>query len=374
MSHASGGLKAFPETGQVQKEGKPGLKGRDSSPTSAFDALNNSSRLKSLLCSEKSGPEKKDEVRQRADSILARRNVKSLPRLDCDEIVAAFPRPQRKSEPTRSNRPGQNHTIVVGSQSPQTPHRETYHQALKTPPGKPGARSTHSSSQSLVQDPVSSQSNLRTSCNGLQATNLKQDPEVKKKTLKDLNKDLGSIFQTTMGPIINPPVISLTPPKSKPPTPSRAVARRSDMEDLLELGDLPSRPHSRRSLQNEPISLPKGPSGERHHPPPPPEETTNVKAANKPARLSRGLYKSFSRTSVFEDPVVDELEVYHTISGGRSHLIAASRPAIPFAKITRRPARIVAGIPPMVDEDRDSVGNFESSLGLSEDVWRVSGV
>lgn len=54
------------------------------------------------------------------------------------------------------------------------------------------------------------------------------------------------------------------------------------------------------------------------------------------------MVKSYSRASIFDDDQgssnMEDIEVYHTISGGRRNPIAASRQPQPFSKITRRPA------------------------------------
>ena len=86
------------------------------------------------------------------------------------------------------------------------------------------------------------------------------------------------------------------------------------------------------------------------------------------------LLRSNSRTYL-EEPVIDELEVYHTISGEKANLMAASRTQNPFSKIMRRPANIVAGIPSSLTAVNKGVSatdiETETINGLSEDVWRV---
>jgi hypothetical protein len=79
-------------------------------------------------------------------------------------------------------------------------------------------------------------------------------------------------------------------------------------------------------------------------------------------RHPASLVKSRSRTSLFEDDradSVDDFEVYHTITGGKTNQIAASRQPVPFARITRRPARLAARMAVMRaasrPEDGDSV-------------------
>ena len=65
----------------------------------------------------------------------------------------------------------------------------------------------------------------------------------------------------------------------------------------------------------------------------------------RPQTPTPRLLRSQSRASIFSDCLsqcgsVDDIEVYHTISGGKKNPIAASRQPLPFAKITRRPARL----------------------------------
>ena len=69
----------------------------------------------------------------------------------------------------------------------------------------------------------------------------------------------------------------------------------------------------------------------------------------------RPLTKSHSRVSLFEEETVDDLEVYHTITGGKTNPIAASRQPLPFAKIMRRPAQLAARMD-IVDGKKDFEG------------------
>lgn len=78
----------------------------------------------------------------------------------------------------------------------------------------------------------------------------------------------------------------------------------------------------------------------------------------------RALTKSHSRASLFEEETVDDLEVYHTITGGKTNPIAASRQPLPFAKIMRRPAELAARM--------DSVDGKKDFEGLVRD--QCSGV
>ena len=77
----------------------------------------------------------------------------------------------------------------------------------------------------------------------------------------------------------------------------------------------------------------------------------------------RALTKSHSRASLFEEETVDDLEVYHTITGGKNNPIAASRQPLPFAKIMRRPAQLAARM--------DSVDGKKDFEGLVRDQWGV---
>ena len=273
-----------------------------------------------------------------SSSIRTRRNVKSLPMLDCSGRIVGpvSPRPERRSEPSNkvSGKPEITINVPSSSQDPS------------------------------VQTPSS----------------VKPELNSKHKMLIDLNKDLGSIFHTSAA---STPVVQLggIPTKTRTPTTPRPVSRRSNLEDTPELS-VPSRPVSRRSNLGieDPLDImhiSRPPSNRSFYeepvepPPPPPPAVTRIHRPH-----GRGLYKSLSRSSIYEDYNIDELEVYHTISGGRSNLIAASRAPIPFAKITRRPARLVAGIPFMVDEDVKGGGgrdfDTESMFSLGEDTWRVS--
>ena len=71
----------------------------------------------------------------------------------------------------------------------------------------------------------------------------------------------------------------------------------------------------------------------------------------------RALTKSHSRASLFEEETVDDLEVYHTITGGKTNPIAASRQPLPFAKIMRRPAQLAARM-----DSVDGKKDFEGGL------------
>jgi len=95
----------------------------------------------------------------------------------------------------------------------------------------------------------------------------------------------------------------------------------------------------------------------------------------------KGLFKSHSRASIFDDhntSAIDDCEVYHTFTGGKSNAIAATRAPLPFAKITRRPARLLAHIPSLVDEAGGTHGcdpgefDTESVISLNDEMWRVS--
>ena len=78
------------------------------------------------------------------------------------------------------------------------------------------------------------------------------------------------------------------------------------------------------------------------------------------------LTKSHSRVSLFEtEETVDDLEVYHTITGGKSNPIAASRQPLPFAKIMRRPAQLAARMDSVDNGKKD----FEGGLVRPVDQW-----
>ena len=78
------------------------------------------------------------------------------------------------------------------------------------------------------------------------------------------------------------------------------------------------------------------------------------------------LTKSHSRASLFEEETVDDLEVYHTITGGKSNPIAASRQPLPFAKIMRRPAQLAARM-----DSVDGKKDFEGGLVSLDQCWGV---
>ena len=133
-----------------------------------------------------------------------------------------------------------------------------------------------------------------------------------------------------------------------------------------------SRPPSRASVYEEPIHTDNDSGYMTYHVEP--EKQTIPKSP-------KGLFKSHSRASIFDDhnsSAVDDCEVYHTFTGGKSNSIAATRAPLPFAKITRRPARLLAHIPSLVDEavgtDGCDPGEFdtESVISLNDDLWRVS--
>ena len=326
-------------------------------------------------------------------SIRTRRNVKSLPMLNCSgqvvggqgSAVTVSPRPERKSEPVY-NKTVHTETMVNNNQPSETNNNNNFQVLTK--------------------------------------------PEVKsnKNTLINLNKDLDSIFHTANGaapPGVN--VVGTSSAKTRTPTTPRPVSRRSVLEDTPEFS-VPSRPVSRRSILGDEVNIDASqfsrPPSQRSYyeepielppqqPPPvvvpktqrppgkgmfkslsrtsiyedpnvddlsrsyyeepvelPPQPPPTVMATRTQRPPGKGMFKSLSRASIYEDPNMDDVNVYHTISGGGR--IAASRAPIPFAKITRRPTRLVAGIPSMVDEDFDTESII--STGPGEDVWRVSAI
>jgi len=69
---------------------------------------------------------------------------------------------------------------------------------------------------------------------------------------------------------------------------------------------------------------------------------------------------------------MDDTEVYHTFTGGKSNSIAATRAPLPFAKIIRRPARQLAHLSSLADESCDPLDfDTESVISLNDDVWRL---
>ena len=319
-------------------------------------------------------------------SIRTRRNVKSLPMLNCSgqvvggqgSAVTVSPRPERKSEPV---------------------YNKTIHTEIMVNNNQPSETNNNSNLQ------VKSNKNM----------------------LINLNKDLDSIFHTATGAPPGVNVVGTSSTKTRTPTTPRPVSRRSVLEDTPEF-TVPSRPVSRRSNlgfegNNDESQFSRPPSQRSYYeelielPPQQPPPVVVTKTQRPPGKgmfkslsrtsiyedpnvddLSRsyyeepvelpsqppptvmatrtqrppgkGMFKSLSRASIYEDPNMDDVNVYHTISGGGR--IAASRAPIPFAKITRRPTRLVAGIPSMVDEDFDTESII--STGPGEDVWRVSAI
>ena len=160
---------------------------------------------------------------------------------------------------------------------------------------------------------------------------------------------------------------------------SRPGSRRSHIapEDLLDISGGPtSRPPSRRQhYDDQGMRWLEKPTARRQDEV---NHETEEKKSLAAVRIGRrGLVKSLSRQSLYDEPGggggPDDIDVYHTITGGRSNFIAASRAPLPFAKITRRPARlVVAGIPSMVDEVDFDGEDTESVYSLNEDMWRVS--
>lgn len=185
------------------------------------------------------------------------------------------------------------------------------------------------------------------------------DTEMKQKTLTELNQDLDTIFHTDSGGSVN----NLSLPRSPP---SYAVSRPVSRSSNFEESD-PAQFLARRTSQDEMESPILNRSFIRRY-----QNENN--ASFKPVKSPMKLLRSNSRTYL-EEPVIDELEVYHTISGEKANLMAASRTQNPFSKIMRRPANIVAGIPSSLTAVNKGVSatdiETETINGLSEDVWRV---
>eukprot|EP00092_Neocalanus_flemingeri_P012736 GFUD01013724.1.p1 GENE.GFUD01013724.1~~GFUD01013724.1.p1 ORF type:complete len:3493 (+),score=962.10 GFUD01013724.1:260-10738(+) len=132
-----------------------------------------------------------------------------------------------------------------------------------------------------------------------------------------------------------------------------------------------SRPPSRASVYEEPIQADHDSGYMTYH-----VEPEKQKIPKSP----KSLFKSHSRASIFDDhnsSAVDDCEVYHTFTGGKSNSIAATRAPLPFAKITRRPARLLAHIPSLVDEAGGIHGcdpgefDTESVISLNDEMWRL---
>ena len=132
-----------------------------------------------------------------------------------------------------------------------------------------------------------------------------------------------------------------------------------------------SRPPSRASVYEEPVHADTDSGYMTYYVEP---------EKKKPTKSPRGLFKSHSRASIFDDhnsPFMDDCEVYHTFTGGKSNSIAATRAPLPFAKITRRPARLLAHMSSLVDEAGPTHGcdpgefDTESVISLNDDMWRV---
>jgi hypothetical protein len=183
------------------------------------------------------------------------------------------------------------------------------------------------------------------------------------RSLTDLHKDLDSIFTTG------------TPPKSKS-TPQHAYSSSSgggggSLKTKPDLPPLPPRP---------PAAGPQQPS------------PSSSCSSGQQQLLSRFLgpnsrVKSLSRVSLLDIPHGggggDLEDMYHTITGGRTNLMSASRPAIPFARITTTRRQEGSVEAPLAERDfmgeggsYGGIGNrdndTDSVQGLSEEVWRVS--
>ena len=98
-------------------------------------------------------------------------------------------------------------------------------------------------------------------------------------------------------------------------------------------------------------------------------EVAKMKEAQKTP--PKTLVKSLSRKNLYDDdhPRVDDCDVYHTITGGRTHALANTRSILPFSKITRRPLHKVlamTSLPPKIDDQDET----ESLISLGEaDHW-----
>lgn len=98
-------------------------------------------------------------------------------------------------------------------------------------------------------------------------------------------------------------------------------------------------------------------------------EAAKVKEAQRTP--PKTLVKSLSRKNLYDDDPgrVDDCDVYHTITGGRTHALANTRSILPFSKITRRPLHKVLTVTslPLKIDDQDETESL-ASLGEA-DLW-----
>ena len=107
--------------------------------------------------------------------------------------------------------------------------------------------------------------------------------------------------------------------------------------------------------------------------PGPPQQTVqnNIGENNAKEKQSKVLVKSLSRKNLYEEMAekMEDFDVYHTITGGRTHNITATRTTNPFSKI-RRTANKGLPLKPfpdkIVDDDVDNESVFSEDMS-----WRV---
>ena len=157
------------------------------------------------------------------------------------------------------------------------------------------------------------------------------------KSFSDLHKGLDSIFQ----------------PKSRPPS------RASNFGDSVKEGVKKDNDSGYLTQTQHSVD------GEKNQ-----EHQSND-------RQPKTLIKSLSRKNLYDDEHhrVDDCDVYHTVTGGRAHALAATRSNNPFSKITRRPLHKVLSmksLPPKIEDHNENDVDTESVISLGDDLWRVS--
>ena len=150
------------------------------------------------------------------------------------------------------------------------------------------------------------------------------------KSFSDLNRGLDFIFQS----------------KSRPPS------RASNFGDVAT-----------KEMQHKKETDPgvNGPSNVQSH-------DNNAKD-----KQSKTLVKSLSRKNLYEEVAekMDDLDVYHTISGGRIRNITTTRTTKPFSKIQRTANKTLPSSNSFPEKIIDDEYDNESIFSLGEDLWRV---
>ena len=105
------------------------------------------------------------------------------------------------------------------------------------------------------------------------------------------------------------------------------------------------------------------------------QNSTDAPDVGEGVNPTKPLIKSLSRKSLYEEDQTkcDDCDVYHTITGGRTHSIAATRSINPFSKITRRPLHKVLANKALHPKINDCEADLdtESVFSLGEDSWRL---